>query len=98
MLSLWMGALVLAASPQLHRLLHQDANNLGHHCLVSQVKQHLLLAGLVPAIVAEPAAVIVTLIPGFSFQLLPSAEYRFDPSRAPPISTPTAMVVGGAAS
>src|SRR5882757_1414250 len=56
MLSLWIAVLALAASPQLHRLLHQDGNDLGHHCLISQLKQHLLLAGLAPAVTAVAPA------------------------------------------
>src|ERR1019366_8782872 len=46
MLLLWLGTFALMVSPELHRLLHQDSQGLNHNCLITQIQQHPLLAGL----------------------------------------------------
>src|SRR5438046_10381187 len=43
MLLLWLGTFALAALPQLHSLLHKDAQALHHTCLIHQLQQHSLL-------------------------------------------------------
>jgi len=94
MLLLWLGTFALAASPQLHRLVHPDAQNLDHHCLITQVQQHLLLAAfaavVVPVAVSpEPASTCRE-----AFQFLPACDYGVSPSRAPPSFISSLVVVG----
>jgi hypothetical protein len=77
---------VLAASPYLHRLLHQERSHNTHPCLVcSLVKGHLSAAGIA-------SATALLLLP-FAFCVCPlrvaataSLDYRLSPSRAPPHS------------
>jgi len=94
MLLLWLGTFALAASPQLHRLLHNDSQNLNHQCLITQLKQHSLLAG--SPIVLAPAAPPVDAASACSAdpQFLPTSDYRISPSRAPPSTLSSNTVVG----
>jgi hypothetical protein len=91
MFLLWLGTFALAASPQLHRLLHEDADSAGHHCLITQIQQQPLLAGFVP--VAIPAAPVADagVVCRADFQFLHSCDYRLSPSRAPPAVIPTTV-------
>ena len=59
MFVLWIGTVLLGSSPELHRLLHSDANSPNHHCVVTQVKEHSVLSGI--SFVAVPLAPTVTL-------------------------------------
>jgi hypothetical protein len=77
----------LAASPQLHKLVHADADCADHNCVVT-----LFAAGHFAA--ADTAVVVVGIALLFGAValltetfLLPVAEYRFSPSRAPPIAS-----------
>ena len=84
MMSLWATLWALEVSPDLHRLLHEDAQSPGHTCLVTQIQQHLLATGFVAA--ATPPLPIFSYAPitcGDS-QFLPSYDYRLTPSSAPP--------------
>ena len=94
MLMLWLGTFALTALPQLHQLLHKDAQALNHHCLITQLQQHLLMAGSAVAFV--PAAPITDLpsSPPVEFQFLPTRDHRLSLSRAPPAFSPFATVVG----
>ncbi len=89
MLLLWVGTFVLASSPQLHRLLHTDSGDASHYCLITQIQQHPLVAGGIATVV--PAA--PTACAEFTFgRQLPFAsvfDYRFAPSRAPPLAVLT---------
>src|SRR5438067_1020627 len=94
MLSLWLGSLAVAACPELHQLLHRDAQNLDHHCLITQIKQHSLLAGF--------TLILTPLQPSATFQLFRCAESQFVPvfdyqaclSRGPPSVFSSTTVVG----
>src|ERR1035441_6186365 len=84
MMSLWATLSALEVSPDLHRLLHEDAQSPGHTCLVTQIQHHLLATGFVAA--ATPP---LTTFPYPPFtcshsQFLPSYDYRLTPSRPPP--------------
>jgi hypothetical protein len=85
MLALWLGTYALTASPQLHRLLHEDAPGLSHHCLVTQIQQHPLLVSLAAALV--PLAMLCALLtPAWAVsQFCPVRDYRLPTSRAPPV-------------
>jgi hypothetical protein len=87
MLSLWLGIFALTACPQLHELLHKDAQNPEHQCLITQIQHHQLLAGSIPvsAPVLSPAE--LDPIRPVEFQLFPASDYRLSPGRAPPIAS-----------
>jgi hypothetical protein len=84
MVSLWVAIWALEISPDLHKLLHEDAQSPGHTCLVTQIQHHLLASGFVAA--ATPPLPVVLSAPVLCgvFQFLPSYDYRLTPSRAPP--------------
>jgi len=94
MFVLWIGTVLLGSSPELHRLLHSDANSPNHHCVVTQVKEHSVLSGI--AIVTVPVAPTATLtaIPRSEFQFVSTSDYRLSPSRAPPFLFSSATVAG----
>jgi len=94
MFVLWIGTFLLGSSPELHRLLHSDANSPNHHCVVTQVREHSFLSGI--SIVAAPAPPAFTLssIRGSEFQIVSSSDYRLSPSRAPPVAFSSATVAG----
>ena len=94
MLSLWLGTLALAASPQLHRLLHKDAQSLNHQCLITHIKQHSLLAGSPTVLAPTPSAVDAGFARSADPQFFPTSHYRFSPSRAPPAVFSSKTVVG----
>jgi len=94
MLVLWLGTTALAASPQLHHLLHKDSRSTTHECLVTLLSKSQLLAG-------GAATFVLVLTPVF-FGLLLIAEsshfslieYRLSPSRAPPVQLASNTAVG----
>jgi hypothetical protein len=81
---LWAALCALEASPALHRLLHNDALNPGHSCLVTQFQNHLLLSGFVAAAAPLMPEASALLAACGDFQFRPSHDYRLPPSRAPP--------------
>ena len=84
MFSLWVAMWALEVSPELHRLLHDDAQSPGHTCLVTQFQHNLLLSGFAAATAPPlPAVSYAPLICG-DLQFLPSYDYRLTPSRGPP--------------
>ncbi len=84
MLSLWVAMCALEVSPDLHRLLHKDAQAPGHNCLVTQFQQHLLLSGFVANVAPARPDVPSSPLNVGDFQLHTSFDYRLTPSRAPP--------------
>ncbi len=94
MLLLWLVTFALAASPDLHHLLHQDAQGPTHSCVVTQVQQHSVLSGFVPVIVPAAPSLCLGLLGNDDSQFLHSCDYRFSPSRAPPAFIPPTTVAG----
>jgi len=94
MLLLWVGTLALTVSPELHHLLHQDAQNPGHNCLITQIQQHPLLAGFAIITAPAPAPVAIAAVSRAEVQFLPACDYRLSPSRAPPVLFSYPTVVG----
>ena len=84
MFSLWVALWALEVSPDLHRFLHEDAQNPNHTCLVTQFQHHLVLSGLVAAVAPALPEVCSALPACGDFQFLPAYDYRLTPSRAPP--------------
>jgi hypothetical protein len=77
---------VLAVSPQLHKLIHANADAASHNCAVT-----LFAKGQVAATVGALTLINLVLFSGdiallSETVLLPQADYRFSSSRAPPVS------------
>jgi hypothetical protein len=84
MFALWFGTVLLAVSPQLHQLLHSDARNPDHHCLVTQIKEHSILSGWSAVALPAPPAQGIGLVHSAELQFPPAKEHRLSHSRAPP--------------
>jgi len=84
MFSLWVAVCVLQVSPELHRLLHKDAQAPGHNCLVTQFQRASLLSGFVAAVAPSIPEVSGVLVGCGDVLFPPSHDYRLPPSRAPP--------------
>jgi hypothetical protein len=84
MFSLWVAMCALEVSPELHRLLHKDAQAPGHNCLVTQFQNHSLLSGFVAAVAPPLPDVSRVLLSCGDFRFCPAHDYRLPPSRAPP--------------
>ena len=94
MLVLWLATFALAVSPQLHRLLHQDAHNLNHHCLITQIKQQNLIAGTPAALQVEASLDGFDVVASFDEQFVSSFDFRASFSRGPPSFSSSKAVVG----
>jgi hypothetical protein len=95
MLALWLGTSALAASPTLHHLLHADSHSPNHVCLITQIKQHPLLATFTPVAAPLPAASTALSNDPVDFKLSHGRDYRTSQSRAPPsVFLPSYQVVG----
>jgi hypothetical protein len=94
MLLLWVGTFALTVSPELHQLLHPDAQAPNHNCLITQIQQHPLLAGLAAITAPVPAPVEVPAVCRAEVQFHPACDYRLSPSRAPPFLFSSPTVVG----
>jgi hypothetical protein len=94
MLALWLGTFAVSASPQLHRLLHPDAQSASHQCVVTQVKDHLLLSASPPVTAPVPEFQSFVLACFSETNFPGERDYRLPPSRAPPSLFSSATVVG----
>jgi hypothetical protein len=94
MLLLWVGTFALVVSPELHQLLHQDAQGPNHNCLITQIQQHPLLAGFTAISASVPASAAVAAACRAEVQFLPASDHRLSPSRAPPILFSSPLVAG----
>jgi len=94
MAGLLLGTLALSAAPQLHRLLHQDANTLNHHCLVTKLNEHPVLVGCATVLAPPPPPISYSLICSADFQYLPTSDHRLTPSRGPPSVSCSTQVAG----
>jgi len=94
MLLLWVGTFALTVSPELHHFLHPDSQAPNHNCLITQIRQHLLLVGYVAIAALIPAPVEATAVCRADVQYVPDNDYRVSPSRAPPLLSCAPTVVG----
>ena len=94
MLLLWVGTFALTVSPELHHLLHQDAQGPNHNCLITQIQQHPLVAGFAAITAPLPAPVVGAVVCRAEVQFVPAYDYRLSPSRAPPSLFSSPTVVG----
>jgi len=84
MLLLWALMWGLSASPDLHRLLHQDAQNPEHHCVATQLQHKSVLTGFVAVVVpAAPSGTLCPLHP-CDARVVTLFDGRLSQSRAPP--------------
>ena len=86
MLVLWLGTFALTVSPELHQLLHSDAQSPAHNCLITQIQQQPLLAGVAAITAPAPAPLEIAAACRAEVQFLPARDYQLPPSRAPPLS------------
>ena len=84
MLSLWLGICALGVSPELHHLLHKDAQKAGHTCVVTHLQQHSCLATFAATGLPEPPTSWGMLETSGEVQFLPSTDYLVSQGRAPP--------------
>jgi hypothetical protein len=94
MLALWLVTSVVAASPQLHQLLHKDAQSPQHYCLFNQLSQHSVAAssGFILAPKPPPSAGDRLVLNDFA--LLPSFDFVLSDGRAPPFNSSLTAAVG----
>jgi len=76
---------VVSVSPAIHHFIHADAGDPDHHCAVTEfIKGQVESAAVAPLIFG-----LITLFGGIVLLsetfLCPLADYRFSPSRAPPV-------------
>jgi hypothetical protein len=80
----FLALLLFTSSPQLHKLIHPDADSADHECAIT-----MLAHGHVDTPMAQPVLVAFVAAVFFLLPLLQSAvfsyfDYRLCPSRAPP--------------
>ena len=92
MLSLWLMLGLLAASPRLHHLLHQDSHATTHTCLISQVSQGTFTCGLSSAPAPSPVAIVFGALSQGETIFLSVSDHSLAPSRGPP-SFPSNLVL-----
>jgi hypothetical protein len=76
----------LAASPQLHELIHPDADLPGHHCVVTTFAHGKVEAAAGFVTLAVFVAVVIFFQPPVKSAVVSSFDYRLTPSRAPPLA------------
>lgn len=84
MISLWVAIWAIEVSPDLHHLLHPDAQSPDHHCLITQLQHQSVTSGCVAAAAPPLPEVSCALIGCGDFHFYPSYDYRLTPSRGPP--------------
>jgi len=84
---LLLGLAALAASPGLHELIHPDAGAPDHHCAVTLFAKGQINSAAGPLLAVAVAAFFGALILLPDTFVLPSADYRYSSSRAPPPSS-----------
>jgi hypothetical protein len=94
MFLLWVGTSLLAASPELHRFLHPDAQSPDHQCVVTQAREHAILYAAPMVAIPELPTVELTSSLREHVQLPSLATYRLSPSRAPPCFSNSVTVAG----
>ena len=93
-LALWLGSLALSACPSLHALAHASAGERDHHCVVTQIEGHSLLAALAQAVAPVPPAAQFGFVPLRSASLVLRPDHGLEPTRGPPSLLSASQVVG----
>jgi hypothetical protein len=89
-MSMLLSALVLfsaliAVSPSLHQLLHQDANQSSHECIVTLMQKQQVCGNAPAPLFIGFASVISFSAPALERPALSQVDYASAPSRAPPV-------------
>lgn len=88
LLVLWLALGLAAASNPLHQWLHPDATAASHVCLITVLAQGHLLAELPQGLVAAPVSLALGQAPASERPSWAAPDYRFSPTRAPPLVLP----------
>lgn len=93
-MSLWLIVLGIAASPNLHGLLHKDSQSPTHTCVVTQVQQQTFLSS--GTLLSVPLPVFFRAEEGRLLHSLPPStrDLRLADGRAPPVLSTAFTVVG----
>ena len=84
LLLVWLNVLVLAALPNLHAHVHQDAASPTHQCAVTAIEQGNVSFQTPAPVMAEPIQTIALELTRLFSVCLPAIPYRPDLGRAPP--------------
>jgi hypothetical protein len=94
MLLLWLLTAALAASPDLHHLLHPDSKSATHECLVTLLSKSQLLGGGAAGCALAPVPIIFASLRIIESSPSSGVDLRLSPSRAPPV-LPASITVAG---
>jgi len=87
---LWLGVMGAASSEQFHQLLHADAHQTSHDCVVTQLAKGQVFLVVLPLIALAVAAPRPKLLPHFQTRVPAETDLRLLPSRGPPwVSLPS---------
>lgn len=81
----FLALVVFSSSPQLHKLIHPDADSADHHCAVTMLAHGKVNAPIAPPVLAVFVPVLFFLLPRLRLTPVSSFDYRFSSSRAPPL-------------
>jgi hypothetical protein len=76
----------LAASPALHEFLHADAGSVDHHCVITLFTKGQVGFAPETSIIVALLTILVGAALLSEVLFLPTADYRFSSSRAPPFA------------
>ena len=84
-LALFLAVQLFASSESLHKLIHPDADCADHHCAVTMLVQGQANTLEAPPLLVVFVALLLFLLPVFERTDYFSFEYRYSPTRAPPL-------------
>lgn len=85
-LGLFLTLLLFTSSEPLHKLVHPDADSPDHHCAVTLFLQGQVNAAETVSLLVAFVAALFFLLPPLQSAVFSSFDYRFAPSRAPPLA------------
>lgn len=81
----FLALLLFTSSHRLHKLIHPDADSPDHQCAITMLAHGQVNASALPPVLVAFVATLFFLLPPLQSALVSSFEYRFCPSRAPPL-------------
>lgn len=84
-LASFLALLVFTSSPQLHKLIHPDADSADHECAITMMVHGQVNAPVAPPVLIVFVATLLFLLPPLQSAIVSSFDYRFSFSRAPPL-------------
>jgi hypothetical protein len=85
-LALFLALVVFSSSEKLHKLIHPDADSPDHQCAITMLAQGQVNAPSSSLIVIVFVCALFFVLPPLRTAALPSFDYRFSASRAPPLA------------